>query len=720
MPEFLLGGCTTTPLAGYLKGLGVLRLVSASDTTVRAAWRGTSMVLWTRFSPEALERFFLEEYEPTPVMAPWNGGSGFYEKDNKAAIQTLRSSHHTRLATYRKCLDLAEVALAAVDRGSSPKDDAKAALLRHLRGVLPEAALEWFDASVVLSGEFAQYPPLLGTGGNDGRLDFTNNFMQRLVDALSLSSAGQLESSASWLRLSLHGAVAPGLIGKAVGQFSPGQAGGPNASTGFSGDALVNPWDFVLMIEGALPFAAAVVRRNANDSDGVLSYPFTVRAVGAGAGNVGQDDAGAARGELWMPLWRQAASYGEVRALLGEGRVALGRKPARDALDFVRAVQRLAGYRGIDRFQRYGLLMRSGKAYLATPLAEITVSRLPVRPLTDELDRRDWLTRFRRFAQGETVAARFKGLRRRLEDAVFDLAGRAPAPADVQTLLVLLGEIQSAMARSRKAKEEVPPVPQLSEGWAAAADDGTPAFRIARAIAGLGDGSNVAIPLRAQLYPVGAVRNEWLAQNQGSEGANDPASHLRMHWPAETSLTTRLIELMGRRLWLADRLALPDKPLDSPAGIDLDDVAAFLAGPAADARILALLHGLSLCRIPKDTDRSSGAMAAPAAFALLKLCATPDWVLRRLQLLSRDSRLPVAGGMLAQLAAGNVDNRAVRLAWRRLRASGLAPLFAADALPRLGDIPPQRAAAALLIPLRFGAVGALARSVLTVKGTDVA
>jgi CRISPR-associated protein Csx17 len=76
--------------------------------------------------------------------------------------------------------------------------------------------------------------------------------------------------------------------------------------------------------------------------------------------------------------------------------------------------------------------------------------------------------------------------------------------------------------------------------------------------------------------------------------------------------------------------------------------------------------------------------------------------------------LPTPEGMLAQLIARN-HTRAVKSAWRRLRSSGLAPVFAHDNLPDLGSIDPMRAAAALLIPLRFGATGALARHVLKKK-----
>jgi CRISPR-associated protein Csx17 len=74
--------------------------------------------------------------------------------------------------------------------------------------------------------------------------------------------------------------------------------------------------------------------------------------------------------------------------------------------------------------------------------------------------------------------------------------------------------------------------------------------------------------------------------------------------------------------------------------------------------------------------------------------------------------------MLAQLAAGNHGNRALEIAWRRLRASGLAPAFALDSLPSEASIDPQRAAAALLIPLRFGATATLAHSVLKQSETE--
>lgn len=710
MNEIVLEGCTATPLAGYLKALGVLRLLSAKYPETRGAWRGDRFVLATSLDREGIEQFFLNDYAPTPIMAPWNGGSGFYEKDNKDALLRIVRSEDPRLSDYQISLAIAESALVGYDRSVSPKDDDKARLLTTIRSQLPDTALGWFDASVLMAGRSLQYPPLLGTGGNDGRLDFTNNFMQRVLDVLPLEDGAAEQIALDWLQTSLFATAVPGLAKSSIGQFSPGQAGGPNAGTGFDADAAINPWDFVLMIEGALLFAAAAVRRNADDPFGVLSYPFTVRAVGAGSGSLGEGDVGSARGELWMPLWAQPAAYAEVRALMSEGRVALGRKPARDALDFARAVQHLGAYRGARSFQRYGLLMRSGKAYLATPLARVEVREVPTPSWLDELDANGWLERFRRFANDANTAIRFKTLRKRVEDRLFELAGKIPSKQEAQALLTLLGQIQSALAVSSKAREAVRPLPRLSERWVIAAEDDTPAFRIAKALAGLRGIGDQPLPLRAQLFPIHRRFDQWLTADAGEKN--------RICDGIQGQLIDALPKLLQRRLWLAERLAMPDKPLDSTAGATLDDIAAFLRDDGMDARIGDLLPGLALCDIPQDIDRSAGDSAMPAAFALMRLALTSERTLRSLEALTEGKRLSMPAGMLAQLATGNHDNRAVTSAWRCLRASGLSPLFTFGAIPTLAGISSKRAAAALLIPLHFGATAALARAVLKQPETE--
>ena len=71
-----LNGCAPAPLANYLKALGVLRLVGEQvDAQARGWWDGERFCLLTRLSKEELETFFLEQYEPTPLVSPWNDAS---------------------------------------------------------------------------------------------------------------------------------------------------------------------------------------------------------------------------------------------------------------------------------------------------------------------------------------------------------------------------------------------------------------------------------------------------------------------------------------------------------------------------------------------------------------------------------------------------------------------------------------------------------------------
>jgi CRISPR-associated protein Csx17 len=244
-----------------------------------------------------------------------------------------------------------------------------------------------------------------------------------------------------------------------------------------------------------------------------------------------------------------------------------------------------------------------------------------------------------------------------------------------------------------------------------AADDGTPAFRIARALAGLHGLKERPLPLRAQLFPVHPKFNEWMTPKAGY--------HVRFHTGQKGSLIDTLNALLARRLWLTEQFEMKDKPLNSPAGVMLDDIVTFLHDYSMDTRIAALLPGLCLCDIPQDTEHGAGEGVAQAAYSLLKLCLTPDGILRKQGWLGERDHLPVTPGMLSQLVADNHGNRAVTMAWRRLRASGVMPAFSSiKALPELSGVHPRRVAAALLVPLRFGATAALARSVLKAPETE--
>lgn len=725
-----LAGCTPVPLAGYLKALGILRLVAEqADPGARGCWRNECFHLTTRLSAEELMAFLLNDYRPSPIVAPWNSGSGFFEGDNRDGFTPLAESPAPRFAPIRSA-----IALCADILRDRPADDSKAALVARLRARLPDDALPWIDAALALVPDRLLFPPLLGTGGNDGRLDFTNNFMRRLVKDRTPAGLFDAQTGAArpdavrLLPSALFGTPVDGLSDAAIGQFAPGAAGGPNATAGFEGGPVLNPWDFVLMIEGALLFAGALTRRNEGTRDAGASFPFTVAAVGAGWGGVGVEDEADARAEFWAPLWSNPATAAETGRFLSEGRAVLNGRTAGDGLELARAAAALGVARGVSAFQRFGFVMRAGKAYLATPLGRRAVLEQPsgTASLIADLERGRWLDRARRL-RGTKESARARNLARRLDDALFALTEPQAGPLAVQAALMAVGALARHLATAPKARETVPPPPPLSRSWLRLADDHSAEFRVAAALAGLGhprmepgtpgDGGPLPHPMRpmaAHLAPLDPSRPAtrgaaWFDETHRAPGTRD--GRLDAVW-GDGGLVRNLLAVLERRLLdRSGREMGVEDPLGFAAGARLSDVLAFVEGGPAfdDARCEALLAGLVWAkprRLPPGGDGGTDPM--PLAYAALKPLFTPVDRLRALRLLREDAALPVPPALLARLLRDDVTG-ATRQALLRLHASGIASPFLdrnGDAASRSPCAPdPRRLAAALLIPLDDGGLG---------------
>jgi CRISPR-associated protein Csx17 len=747
MNEIVLEGCTATPLAGYLKALGVLRLLSVKYPETRGAWRGDRFVLMTSLDRDGIQQFFLNDYAPTPIISPWSGRAGFLEGDdgqgskrkgavilgrigaaagkrfeqyrrvvsavrNVPVIQQLDQvrADRKRLEALKKAKGLDSAGADQLSEINRKEPELKSALLCALRNELDDSTLPWIDACFALSGNDRTPSPLLGSGGNEGSMDFSINHVGYLLELIDEGSDGPTALAELLIGNSLFGMNCARESSSNIGFLDTLATGGANMTVGYEGGSTGNIWDSVLAMEGAVLFASLTTKRLESTAFGRPAFPFAVAPSFAGSGSLAAKES--ARPELWLPIWSSMSTVAEVSALLAEGRVTKGRREARNGMDMLQALASLGTDRGIAAFNRFGFYERRGLGYyVATHLGRFEVAEAAVDNwMISELNQQGWLDSFRSFAQGDNTPTRFATLRKRLEDRLFALAGKIPSKPEAQALLTLIGQIQSALAMSSKAREAVRPLPRLSDRWVVAADDDTPAFRIARALAGLHGVDSEPLPLRAQLFPVHRQFDQWLTPDAGEKN--------RICDGTRGQLIATLPMWLRRRLWLAERLAMDDKPLDSSAGAALDDIAAFLRDDGMDARINDLLPGLTLCCIPPDIGRGASDGAVPAAFALMRLALTPERTLRSLEVLTEGQRLPVPTGMLAQLAAGNHDNHAVTSAWRRLRASGLSPLFISGALPTLAGIDPKRAAAALLIPLRFGATAALARAVLKQPETE--
>ncbi|BFU93804.1 MAG: hypothetical protein NTNFB02_05260 [Nitrospira sp.] len=590
----------------------------------------------------------------------------------------------------------------------------KAQVLLRLRNEADEAWLSWFDACQSLAQVSSTkehdrnkplHAPLLGKGGVDGSMDFGVNFQKRITELFDLDTGKPLPRCRAWLDHALFDLPTASLIAVKPGQFNPGTGKFPNSGNGFLGEELGNPWNSILSLEGAMLFATATSRRLECSDPGMLSAPFTVtsRVSGVGSANLRDESEKLTNGEIWMPLWSAPASFEELRCLLTEGRATIGGRPARDGLDFARAVAQLGVDRGIHSFQRFGFLKRFGKAYLAAPLARLPVRRNEDADLIGDLEKRHWLRSVQQYARGKLASDAFRSAAHQLDAALFALTQRASRTA-VHTVLRRVGQIEAVVSLSVKAQKEVPPAPQLGLTWVSKYDDPSAEYRIATAVAGLRLYGKKRIQGRLQGFALAARQHLVVINEQGS--AWDKDSRCAVWGPGP--LTGNLAKLFHRRRLEAIALGAEGEVLASQTGATCDDIVQFLDRVTDDALISELLGGLACVDWSgAEPPRSNEEVTLPPAFALLKVFFTPESVLRALRWLPPDRSFRLPAEIPTRLAANDVQ-AAVRMAWQRLCAIGVK-------LP--GRNPPEavgvdgpRWIAALCIPLSFFETRRLLRS----------
>jgi CRISPR-associated protein Csx17 len=752
-----LPGCTLEPMAAYLKAVAVFRLVSEqADPTVRGYWRGREFHLDSKLDREALERFFLEQYRPTPIVAPWNGGSGFSEGDRGEGIDAILASTSDRFEAYRRTIReifswpeigrgemtlgrmLAEVQAAADAKSRKAQSDlltliadvktagvnlgellsltteqikaagegaskftkpvtklrtaakklrrsgGKDEIVRLCRNRLPSTAVDWIDCAVVLrTSTDLVYPPIVGTGGSEGRLDYTNSFMERVS---SLLLHGDHQSSANLLRNALFAEPTDALTAASTGQLDPGRAGGYNQGAGIeTKDFPTNYWNFVFSMEGAVSWSGSATRRQGTVAHGAFCSPFTVRPRAIGYGSAQKKDEEAARAEVWMPTWDRPCRYEELRSLLREGRVEWNGKPVNNALEFAEAAASLGADRGIIGFQRFSLIKRRGDSYLALPAGRIDVQQRAGVELLEEVD---GLTRriddFSRGFKSESPA-HFLSLRRQIDTAIYGFALRGGVER-LQAILLALGRMERYFAKRdlRLDPKLHSPLSGLSLRWLLEANNGSLEFRIAVALASIGSTGEVGT-LRANLTPLNATK-PWM----WAEGSGQTA------WLGST-LPHRMTSILKRRLMDAGRLNCRFLPLDAAIGLRPEDAAAFIQSGAVDeSRVEDLLFACTLVDW-RDSTRVAAALrdswqataydsVIPREYALLKHLFDPS------------VKAKPEPSILTLLTA-NRTREACNIAIRRLRASGCAPIQASYGAEYEQNGEGIRLAASLLLPI---------------------
>jgi CRISPR-associated protein Csx17 len=871
-----LTGLKPEALATYLAGLGVFRLLAEQrDAEVRALWRDEHFVLVTTLDWAEIERFFVSDYAPTPILAPWNMESGFFslkpsgeasaeasdaapdsgdagddreepadeaaerdderdeteqavgdpllerfeattaarfsivrdairiaraaisdelrraEEDVRRAHEEMRSqSVDQRVALEKACRDLEDagrtvetakalvkskkVAATGAPRGTPVRDEVRAArqrlkeaqerekaarkekktleeklkeaerratrdaglkakvaeakkrfkdvqsgtkerLIADLRARWGAEGQQWADAAVALderNKKGFEFTSLFGSGGNDGRMEFTKNFRHHLDSLFDLASGAPRDDAGARLRAALFGGPNNRLTRKAVGQFFPGRAGGTNMGAGFFGGAAVSSWEFVLMLEGAVALVAGMSRRG-EVGRARVSSPFWVEAAAAGFGSASERE-GAPRGEQWLPLWSQPLRYSELVELIREGRAQVGRQQTTRAADLVRATARLGLACGIDSLQRFAYLQRNGQSNLAVFTGRFHVRSRSHQELLDDvapwIDRLVWHAKQ---TKENNVPARLGAVARRTQDALFSVCRREATSRDWRDLLIALGEAELALLRSGKSPARRP-LPALGAGWITAVDDSTLEGQWTL---------RLALAFASQHRPVENEKGELLFRESirqhfmpvDDRGRFDLDERGRPKFGPEQvcvgrDLVADAIALVERRsIWARstkkERERTPRLPLQAIPGCEatLEEVGAWIRGEVSDQEVLDLARALlaldwaklrpATCGVPPPM---LGGMPEPLHL-LFRLAHLPFDV----PVADSEGKAEVAVTVrldpepLRRLARGDLDG-ALRVAGRRLEASGLLPVVRrAVASPSLA----RRLAASLAFPI---------------------
>lgn len=547
----------------------------------------------------------------------------------------------------------------------------KASLIPDCRREWRGQHAEWMAAGVVLDehGD-PKYPSLLGTGGNDGNMDFTNNAMQRLGELFDLTSAdgAAFDATADLLRNCLWSETSSNLSTNAIGQFLPASGGGANSSTGADGAPMINPWDFVLMMEGSILFSARATRRLDPTAGTKASAPFVVHSHAAGHASPGNEKD--TRGEQWMPIWTGPATYKDVQALLGDARMQLGRQTVNRPVDAARAVSRLGVARGIDSFVRYGFLERNGQSILAVPLGRIRVKENPRSHLIDDLA--GWMNKLQRLARDSHAPARLLHAERRLADAVFAALTHDQSTERWQAILEAAVDIESIQAGGTAISAE--PIPKLKPGWVDAIHDGSPEVRLALSLAGAAAG------FTSRYHAIDPIRHHWLPLEprwanrfQVKDKRLVKDSRVVASGRDPVSDCAAIVE---RRLIDAQQGSQRRLPLKSAIGCQarLTDLAELIDGHVDLGRVVKLARALMALDWPEWRRCYRTVLPPSPPENLFENHPDEAWLALRLSCLpwpiAEGLDIPVESGIVRRLIAGDGAS-AARMAAQRLGASGL-------------------------------------------------
>jgi len=725
-----LTGCRSEPLASYLKALGVLRLVAEQkDRGAAGYWRGDCFVLRSSLNAEALVAFFENEWHPTPMIAPWNGGSGFTgdedseeaeegdgevsgkpDFDTDSALAWIRRSTEERLASVRAVVEkifawpdlpptdlLLSVALAEAREKLSDEVFARSKEGKILSAIVEKVSMFGTEYKERLISEVPRsvgaaklLTQIRGWRRAAAKAGFIERTRSTLPDEVvswmdsvvvpsqepgkavfsSLLGSGAIDGNQEFTRLTFarlkHVFSSSGL-----------------ARTALYDEASVSP------SKGSLGmFAPARADDSAtNPWDWLLALEGSLMFAGASAkrlcsngrqggsfpfqvarmNTVSLSPGEKGRDELWLPFWAGPATHREIQRLFAEGRARVSEREAVTGLDFARAVSTLGVSRGIEGFLRVAMTARNGKNHYATSEGRYQVRDIPQVRLLDEVD--SWFSKLRRAANGTHAPTRIVRATRTLESAFF----AATRNFDASESLLALGDAERALGYSFTFTEKTglqPITQRLSEGWSALVGDSVEAR--------LGLCLGQRFEFRCRLLPID-VDKPW------QWGRADRPGFVFSERPLIDNLHALLlrddIEVQQREK------KRPDDEGNIKAFCHLSDIVRFIDGDVDDVAIERWARAASLLKKPPHLEDRGDAVGVPASFAVLRSVHSG--------ILGDKTQLKRTSAMLARACVGDSVG-ATTAALQRLSAVGRAlPVPAlVESSQRM-----RRIAAALAFPL---------------------
>lgn len=337
LPVLALPGLSPDSLGNYLASLGLLRVLRRKWPSTRIAWRNE--VLQVVGGPATLDELLDELVRVAVTQARMDTSKREWTQYDKAWSDAQK-------------------------KGTKAKSGAPLALWQ---AEAQEPDLELFTAHAVPYARVS-FNPLLGSGGNAGRRDFSAGWKQA-VDALAavpkagkgrgkkkVAGSGDAASAAdarrSELSAFLLGQPLTWLLEKlAAGSWFSEATKLYNSGQSPAREGQISPWAMVLACEGLALFVGGASRRLGARTRAVGAFPFVTQPVAPEAAGA----AGRILGEIWAPIWFRPMTLPETTTLFSRGRAELRGRGALTPAAFVTAIRGRGVDAGVSEFRRFTL-----------------------------------------------------------------------------------------------------------------------------------------------------------------------------------------------------------------------------------------------------------------------------------------------------------------------------------------------------------------------------